>query len=234
MFNISYLDENNRDGIFPVDRIPNECPICHKSIRPNHVGAFFNSEKRSSLLGLQIIFRCPDEECRNMFISFYREGGVRGNFYLVSSEPYKFIPKEFGEFIKSTSPDFIEIYNQAYVAEQLNLKLICGCGYRKSLEFLIKDYLITKEPEQGENIKKEFLGNCIQNRLSDPKLKEVAKRATWLGNDETHYERKWQEKDITDLKRMIDLTLHWIEVEKLTEESLQSMPETTQGLSRNP
>ena len=51
----------------------------------------------------------------------------------------------------------------------------------------------------------------------------MAKGAIWLGNDETHYERKWVDKDIDDLKTLIDLTLHWINYETLTEQYKESM-----------
>ena len=50
-----------------------------------------------------------------------------------------------------------------------------------------------------------------------PKVKSCAEKAVWLGNDETHYERKWENKDINDLKLLIKLTLHHIEAEILTE-----------------
>jgi hypothetical protein len=53
----------------------------------------------------------------------------------------------------------------------------------------------------------------------------VAKRAVWIGNDETHYIKKWNNKDLTDLKILIDLTLHWIEMESLTETYYVEMPE---------
>jgi hypothetical protein len=55
-------------------------------------------------------------------------------------------------------------------------------GFRKSLDFLVKDY-IAEKPEDGDAIRREFLGNTITNRVSDPSIKECAKRATWLGND---------------------------------------------------
>ena len=95
------------------------------------------------------------------------------------------------------------------------------------MEFLIKDYLIsnTTEDTEKEKIKKEFLGAIIEKRVKHAQLKAVAKRATWLGNDETHYERKWQDKDISDLKDLIDLTIRWIETDKLTEKLLHDMPE---------
>lgn len=46
----------------------------------------------------------------------------------------------------------------------------------------------------------------------------MAKGASWLGNDETHYVRKWKDKDISDLKKMIELTVYWISYELKTEE----------------
>ena len=36
---------------------------------------------------------------------------------------------------------FLTIYNQSLSAEDNNLDQIAGIGYRKALEFLIKDYL---------------------------------------------------------------------------------------------
>ncbi len=50
-------------------------------------------------------------------------------------------------------------------------------------------------------------------------------RAVWLGNDQTHYLRKWEDKDLADLKRLIQLTLHWIEMDELTKKTLEDMPE---------
>jgi hypothetical protein len=55
-------------------------------------------------------------------------------------------------------------------------------------------------------------------------IKQVSERATWLGNDETHYQRRWVDKDLSDLKVLIDLVLHWIKMEHLTDEALNSMP----------
>ena len=52
---------------------------------------------------------------------------------------------------------------------------------------------------------------------------EVAKRAVWLGNDETHYVRVWADKDVNNLKHLIDLTIRWIENEIETERVLQEM-----------
>jgi hypothetical protein len=98
----------------------------------------------------------------------------------------------------------------------MGLTEICGIGYRKALEFLIKDYLISNLPDEEEHIKKKLLGKCINDYVENPNIKEMAKRAVWLGNDETHYIRRWENKDINDLKILIDITVHWIEMEVLT------------------
>jgi len=131
------------------------------------------------------------------------------------------------------SPDFCAIYEEAFKAEQCGLLLVAGPGYRKALEFLIKDYIIGRLTEtdaeklalEKAKAEKTLLGTCIKDYVKSEQIKEIAKRAAWLGNDETHYVRKWEDKDLKDLKKLISLTLHWIEVETLTLEVIADMPE---------
>lgn len=53
-------------------------------------------------------------------------------------------PKDivFSDIINEISPGFVKIYNQAHEAEIRLLDDIVGGGYRKALEFLIKDICI--------------------------------------------------------------------------------------------
>ena len=102
---------------------------------------------------------------------------------------------------------------------------ICGVGYRKAIEFLIKDYTIGKDPASRITIEKKMLMVCINDYVDDNRIKSVAKRAVWLGNDETHYVKKWAGKNLGDLKKLIDLTVHWIEMEKLSESFEADMPD---------
>ena len=44
------------------------------------------------------------------------------------------------------------------------------------------------------------LGTVIADYLDEPNIRDSAERAAWLGNDETHYLRRWEEQDIQDLK----------------------------------
>ena len=100
-------------------------------------------------------------------------------------------------------------------------------GYRKALEFLLKDYLIGVHPAKSEEIKKSFLGTCIRDYVANSNIKAVSKRAVWLGNDETHYVRIWEGKDLEDLKTLVDLTVRWIEMEQMTASVIEEMPDTT-------
>jgi len=129
----------------------------------------------------------------------------------------------FSESIADVSSDFIEIYNQAMTAESHGLDQITGIGLRKALEFLIKDFLINQYPSKAEEIKGKTLGKCIDEDVADPNVKASAKLATWLANDETHYVRKWEDKDINDLKILIRLTVNWIDSVLLTQKYVKSM-----------
>lgn len=197
-----------------IDIIAIDCPFCHARITPNYL--FLHDGN--------LFAYCPNSDCNKHFVlqEYYT-----GLYTLVrpNSSPTR---KKFSETIQRVSAEFSEIYNQAYYAEQISLNQICGAGYRKSLEFLIKDYLLSSisedDTEKRERIEKKLLGNCIIEDVSNEKIKAVAQRAAWLGNDETHYTRRWTNKDVSHLKGLIELTVRWIESEIETQELLEDMP----------
>jgi hypothetical protein len=129
-------------------------------------------------------------------------------------------PKE----VKEISEKFCAIYNESEEAEQIGLMNICGAGYRRALEFLIKDYLIKENECDAEKVREKPLGACINEYLDDKKIKECAKRAAWLGNDQTHYYKIWEDKDLSDLKTLIGLTVNWIHNDCLTKVFMSEMP----------
>jgi hypothetical protein len=110
-------------------------------------------------------------------------------------------------------------------AEESGWVLVAGPGYRKALEFLIKDYACGLHPEKTDKIKKMELGQCIQEFMINQMVKETAKRVAWLGNDETHYLRKWEGKDLQDLKNLLDLVVTTIQSEIMYENMKKDMPE---------
>lgn len=122
------------------------------------------------------------------------------------------------------SPQFVSIFEQAAAGEAFGLKEIAGCGYRKALEFLVQDYCSALDPTKSKTIQEKLLGQVIADYIDDPNIQECARRATWLGNDETHYVRRWNDKDISDLKTLIALTESWINAHLLTQKYLRDMP----------
>ena len=203
-------------GSFEIDHFPDTCPVCHHGIETKVIGSnFIEVEHFPKHTLLEIIFRCPRRECQEASIGYNKRvrdnyGSEKGGYYLRTVAPYYPEEPEIFEEIKNISPNYVNIYNQSQTAEKYGLDQICGVGYRKALEFLIKDYLIHIHPGNEKEILEKYLGNCIEDYIDDFKLKECAKRATWLGNDETHYLRKWIEKDINDLKILLELTSGWI------------------------
>ncbi|WP_028522190.1 DUF4145 domain-containing protein [Runella limosa] len=201
--------------------LPSKCPYCHKSIRPQVFYGYRLNDKKK----LQVFMACPDNNCFSTFIGYYIHTSLDHYDFTGQVSQGTLIGRRFTETIETLSISFTKIYNQSFSAEQQGLFEICGVGYRKALEFLIKDYAIRLFPLEQERIEKKMLAQCIGDYVSDDKIKSVAKRAVWLGNDETHYVRKWEGKTLGDLKKLIDLTLHWIEAEILTESFEDDMPE---------
>ncbi len=203
-----------------IDRYPDECPFCHLGINPRPFVevACLNNEH------LHFPLRCPRRECQRLFIGYYHNEGGRKHVLVGVSQGTR-QAADFSQAIQDLSPNFVKIYQQADVAEQEELLEICGVGYRKALEFLVKDYAIHKHPNEEEKIKKKFLGACIKDYIDHAQIKSMAKRATWLGNDETHYIRTWEDKELKDLKTLIRLTIHWVEMEAETERYEQEMQE---------
>jgi hypothetical protein len=131
--------------------------------------------------------------------------------------------------ILTLSPSFARIAAQARTAEEHGLDDVAGPGYRKAFEFLIKDYAISLQADDKakEEIKKLQLGAVIEKYLTGDKLPIVSKRAAWLGNDETHYERRWIGKDLEDLKKLIEAVEYFIAMELLVKELPTEMPDPT-------
>ncbi|GAB1416723.1 hypothetical protein MASR2M117_21290 [Paludibacter sp.] len=212
------LGNKNREIYAYLYAYPNNCPYCHKCISPIILHDYESSSNKS----IFVTFLCPNSMCDKTFIAEYQLSNQL-NYHYHKLTKHAVTTISFSKEIAGISPLFTEIYNQAHFAEQNELFEICGVGYRKSLEFLIKDYLISIFPNDEENIKKLALSNCISTYIEDVRLKSTAKRATWLGNDHTHYEKKWENKNLFDLKTLIELSINWIEAEVLTKKFNESM-----------
>ena len=93
---------------------------------------------------------------------------------IVYSEPNRFSKHVFDERIINLSPQFDKIYNQALAAESSMLDEIAGLGYRKALEFLIKDFAIHEHPNEKESIKVKPLAQCIKSYIANESITTLA------------------------------------------------------------
>lgn len=223
---IETIDINNELEEYSYESNPDHCPFCHYAIEPIILEAFLDAQHEELAYThiSNVIYKCPRNKCHGIFIGKYHFYNNKFSFF--DSYPKYPMEREFGEEIKKISRDFVCIYNQAYKAEQYDLKLVAGPGYRKSLEFLIKDYAIGKvEEDTKAEIPEKFLGEIINKFIDDKRIQSMAKRAVWLGNDETHFFRKWEDRDIDELKDLIELTVKWIEMVELSERYETEMPD---------
>ena len=199
--------------------VPDECPLCH---RYSQIPIIVASAAPSR--ATEAIFQCGYSECGSYFIGYYNDNSpVSSPLSLVKVSPALPAMKEISEVISEISPMFVSIYREAEQALCLGLSQICGPGYRKAFEFLIKDYTKTLHPTKGEKIDKALPGDVVKNYVDNVKVKETAERCLWLGNDESHYLRKWSEHDIQDFINLIHITIHWIEMEQISRSYTENM-----------
>lgn len=119
----------------------------------------------------------------------------------------------FPILFRKSPPRFIEIFSQADIAYHFGLYEICGLGFRKSLEFIVKDYAILFFPDGETDIKSLPLSQCIQKYIASPRLKSLALASAWIGNDETHYTRKNQDYNVYHLRALIIAITKYIDAE---------------------
>ncbi len=196
------------------------CPICKASISPTYLASSLNNREDASIFNA-----CP--ACHNSFVTYYGvyvsgKATDRNVYYcstIISSEPNKFFKKSFDKSISTLSPQFDKIYNQALAAESYGLDEIAGLGYRKSLEFLVKDFAIKLHPDSIEEIKKLMLSPCIKKYIENDQIRTLVERSAWIGNDEAHYVRKQQDRDVNDMKAFIKATVYFIGMYLISEDA---------------
>ncbi|MGH8593743.1 MAG: hypothetical protein ACREV3_07780 [Gammaproteobacteria bacterium] len=175
----------------------------------------------------QVVFRCTHQQCQELFVATYRgiprNAGGRQVFVLVGTAPWATRKSTFPSTVSEISPTFVEIYDQAIAAETHGLSQLVGIGLRKALEFLVKDFASREAPEKEKEIRKARLALCISKYVSDANVQACSTRAAWLGNDETHYTRKWEDRDINDLKLLVRLTVNWMDNILLTKKYVSEM-----------
>lgn len=192
--------------------LPTKCPCCGTAYsRIPECTNYFQGD--FGIITAYSTYFCST--CGKCFFVVYSVQDCFPNLYgyPIAQYPEPSETTSFSKELSALTPKFIEIYQQAEKAENSGLTELCGIGYRKALEFLVKDYAISSHPEHKEQIESSLLSKCITNYIDNEKIKTLAKASAWIGNDETHYVRKHQDYNVQDLKRFIKATVAYIEYE---------------------
>lgn len=202
-----------------VNEVPT-CPRCKKSIKPHHLSSVYYVTADKIVI-VESHLLCKG--CNSSFLAHYELFKTPGGLIIpddpVYTAPNIYSAYQFDENINDLSPQFVRIYNQALSAESSNLDEIAGLGFRKSLEFLIKDFAISEHPSDEEAIKSMMLSPCIKKYIDDSRIKVLAEKSAWIGNDEAHYIRKQNDRDITDMKAFIKAAVYFISMVLITNDA---------------
>lgn len=209
---------DNRPLSESVELAPS-CPCCGTSLFPSVLyGVCIENGDDESLNKIFLLNHCPS--CDECFISKHLFDEECSDGYLFSSAaPVMVSDIEFSERISELSPDFVSIYNDSALAESLDLHTICGMGYRKAMEFLIKDYSVYKNPGYREEISRLPVGQCIERYITDERLRALAKASSWVGNDQAHYEKRHGSYDTANLKIFINAFVTFIDADLAYEDA---------------
>lgn len=227
----SCINSKNTFVSFSDDEIT-ECPLCHKIITPKALtGCVYDHKENDAVRTYaSVLYVCNG--CDSAFIgTFTLQSSGSSNYdayytskNLIECAPIRYTEQSFETSVASLSPSFVKIYNQAYAAEASGLDEIAGLGYRKSLEFLVKDFAIHENPDDEGKIKSMPLSACIRDFIDAPNIKTLATRSAWIGNDEAHYIRKQDDRDVSDMKSFIQATVYFISMILITEDAATMEP----------
>lgn len=211
-YNIKVQHLNNKNLSSESVEFASSCPCCGVTLRPTCLYAVcVDSEEEEDNL-IYLLNHC--EKCNECFISKHPyDTDTDYSYCFDSSAPVKIVECTFSPAICNLSHNFVDTYKQALQAEQLGLTNICGMGYRRAIEFLIKDYILHKDPSLENKVVKLPLGQCIKEYISDERLTTLARASTWLGNDETHYVRLHPNYALEDLRIFINAFVTFIDAD---------------------
>jgi hypothetical protein len=140
------------------------CPFCHQGMKPIMLNNTHGDIISGKIQFFIITWRCPLKSCSELVITKYVFASVIKDHVLsygfngfFNGSPILPTWPEFIKTLKNGNPEdpskpgvskFQEIYSQSLSAEQRQLNEIAGIGFRRSLEFLIKDFAIQEHPEE--------------------------------------------------------------------------------------
>lgn len=234
-YNVNYFDTDidnpeTKVGYIDIEE-PRICAHCNNTGTQVKIDIIIVSGKKSKYDAVAV-YAC--QLCKESTINFF-------NFQLAwynDSEDYETkqisiltvtdqLPQntfnlDIPEIIQVKYTSFSEIFNQSKIAEDNGLNHLAGMGYRKSIEFLVTDFL--KDYSDDKTVTSDWLdnpGTTLKekiNKLPTDRLKRTANAITYIGNDEAHYTVRNPHYNIHDMKKFIALLIKEIESELIYDE----------------
>lgn len=158
-----------------------------------------------------IVATCRCTSCGKTF--FFASEYHKDSLYQPVTIPAISYTSYENKILSSISERFIDMYNQALQSEFVGNIELAAIGYRAALEILVKDFAIGELQKPIEEVKRKKLHDAIGEYLSQNELVNTADVIRILGNDYTHYERKYPQHDFELLKSYMEIFLKQIEVQ---------------------
>lgn len=201
------IAKDKLQGLFEV-AAPVVCPRCGRDLVPEVLSCKV-LRGNPSAGNYTITITCSI--CRSpIYLDISRSQGVpvgKVNAFYPADTVFD-IPQE----MLTLYPNFAKLYRESAIAEAKGLS-ICGMGYRKALETLVKEYALGTFPDNADSIRNETLSKTIQ-RINNQHIQTLAKASTWLGNDQTHLEVKHPNYGVSDMKNFIKALCYFILMEE--------------------
>lgn len=212
--------------------MPTECPCCNKTMASDLTPIIAvnnllpsDSAENSNEKNFKVVSKCNTvsvyrcTSCNSLFSIWSKHNAemnenqeIEWSCEVQNMYPFNTNVTCFSNEIIDLSSEFVSVYNQAEIAEAQNLNKICGMGYRRALEFLVDAYIRKIKPTEtiAPNLE---LGKKINNYIDDSKIKTLAKKSAWLGNDATHIVNNHPNRTVADMKRFIKAMTTMIDAE---------------------
>ncbi|WP_319217256.1 DUF4145 domain-containing protein [uncultured Trichococcus sp.] len=185
-------------------QIPSLCPHCAVSNNPVNELLFVQTLDSLNFIGIK--HRCT--ACNKHSFTLQTVAEKAGS--IVSEYPSA-RSQIFDEKIETLSPRFVNIYNQAYAAEQMNHIELAGMGYRSAMEILIKDYALSFELASKADISKNNLNRSIETYFKDDQHSFIsADVVRMFGNGFTHWDQDEESLSLEELKAYLEIFIQAI------------------------
>jgi len=197
--------KNNVNKLEVPANKPLYCPLCSMP-QSGMIKEGKHFSRGNDLFYVTFLYECS--VCHNTYLTIYDVDCNNKKAEFKAFHP-SISPSYSNDMLSKISERFIDMYNQALTCENSNHIELAAIGYRSSLEYLIKDYAINELNEDKKTVGRMSLFDAT-SRFLDPESVKSADVIRILGNDYTHFERKYPEYDFEILKAYMEIFIQQI------------------------